>query len=105
MSESKGQGQSQDIPATPQEIQQNLSSQVKGFAIGILILFLVVMLVLVSKMFRTYITLHRLAVYKNKEIHLKSIKDAPIEYKDGKTPLRNFYVASAYRPCVCYYHK
>ena len=105
MSESKGQGQSQDIPATPQEIQQNLSSQVKGFAIGILILFLVVMLVLVSKMFRTYIALHRLAVYKNKEIHLKSIKDAPIEYKDGKTPLRNFYVASAYRPYVCYYHK
>jgi hypothetical protein len=91
-------------PPTPEEIQSGISSQVIGFIIGMVIVILIAILVLVSKMFRVYIALWRLEVYKSNEITLRSISDVSSYYKKDKL-LKDFYIASAYRPYVCYYHK
>lgn len=72
------------------------------FFIGILVF---VALVFVSKTFRVYTSLSKMAIYKSNEINQKSIFDI---YKgDGlkEHKIRDFYIASAYRPYVCYYHK
>ena len=68
-----GNPETPTTPPTPQEIQQNVSSQVNITIIVIVSLLALVMVVLASKMFRTYITLHRLEAYKSKETHLKNI--------------------------------
>ena len=47
--------------------------------------------------------LKRLKAYQSYEISLRSLKDVGEEFKSK--PLRDFYIASAYRPYVCYYHK
>ena len=54
-------------------------------------------------MFRTYLALKRLKAYQSYEISLRSLKDVSDNFADK--PLRDFYVASAYRPYVCFYHK
>lgn len=91
-------------PPSPEEVQSNLSGQVMGFMVGFLIIVIVAVLVLVSKMFRTYIALWRLEAYKSYEITLRSIADVSVYYDDTKK-LRNYYIASAFRPYVCHYHK
>ena len=69
------------------------------FFVGILVF---VGLVFVSKTFRVYTTLTKMAIYKSNEINQHSITKN--DTFDNKR-LVDFYVASAYRPYVCYYHK
>ena len=87
----------------PEVVQANISGQVFGFAFGFIVIVVAVILILASKMFRTYLALKRLKAYQSYEISLRSLKDVGEEFKSK--PLRDFYIASAYRPYVCYYHK
>ena len=91
-------------PPTPAEFQSNVSGQVFGFAIGFICIILAIVLILASKMFRTYIALQRLKSYQSYEITLRSLQDVSIHnYNDYY--LRDFFIASAYRPYVCHNHK
>lgn len=90
-------------PPTPEEYQLNISSQVLIFVIIFIAILAGAMLILSSKMFRTYLSLTRLGVYKSNDIKLRNIDDIDKSMLDYR--LRDFYIASAYRPYVCYFHK
>lgn len=95
-----------EVKPSAQEIQENISSQVNYFILGLIGTVIVVILILASKMFRTFVALWRLDTYKSNEITLRSIRDvALVDYNTDKYKLRDFYIASAFRPYVCYYHK
>ena len=83
--------------------KQKMESQVIFFIFLLIGILLFVGLVFVSKTFRVYTTLHKLEIYQSNEINQQSIFDDV--FKTGDKKLKNFYVASAYRPYVCYYHK
>jgi hypothetical protein len=87
------------------EVQANVSNQVFGFMIGFMAILMAIVLILASKMFRTYISLRRLKTYQSQEITLKSLRDINGYNTGVDKKLRDFYIASAYRPYVCYYHK
>lgn len=84
-----------------------VQNQVNMFVFGLLAVLIVSTLIISSKFFRTFLSLRRLAIYKSNELNPMSILD--IEKQGGsdykEELLRNFYIASAYRPYVCYYHK
>ena len=82
--------------------KQKMESQVIFFIFLLIGILLFVGLVFVSKTFRVYTTLHKLEIYQSNEINQQSIFTI---FKTGDKKLKNFYVASAYRPYVCYYHK
>lgn len=88
-------------------IRQGITQQVNWFIFGVIMLLIVAVLILASKMFRVYLCLKRMEIYKSNELQQKSI----IELKDNEDndlkneKLKDFYIASAYRPYVCYYHK
>ena len=84
--------------------KQKMESQVTFFIFLLLGILVFVGIIFVSKTFRVYTTLHRLEIYQSQDIMQKSI----CEIKNGsyKTKkLRDFYIASAYRPYVCKFHK
>jgi hypothetical protein len=72
------------------------------FFVGILIF---IILVFISKTFRVYTTLQRLEIYQSNEINAKSIIKIVGTDNLGQKKLRDYYIASAYKPYVCYYHK
>ena len=85
---------------------QKMESQVLFFMFLLIGILGFVGLVFVSKTFRVYTSLHKLEMYRSNEIDQKSIYDiytTPAEQQSHK--LRDFYVASGYRPYVCFYHK
>ena len=90
--------------------KQKMESQVIFFIFLLIGILLFVGLVFVSKTFRVYTTLHKLEIYQSNEINQQSIFDpvfgvgVEVDAETNKK-LKNFYVASAYRPYVCYYHK
>ena len=90
-------------PPTPEQYQVNVSGQVLIFIIVFISILAGAMLILASKMFRTYLSLTRLGVYKSNDIKLKNIDEIDKSMLDHR--LRDFYIASAYRPYVCYFHK
>lgn len=90
-------------PPAPEVVQSNISGQVFGFAFGFIVIVVAIILILASKMFRTYLSLKRLKAYQSYEITLRSLKDLSEDFNEKY--LRDFYIASAYRPYVCYYHK
>ena len=92
-----------NAPPAPEVVQSNISGQVFGFGLGFIVILVAIMLILASKMFRTFLALKRLKAYQSYEISLRSLKDLSEDF--ASKPLRDFYVASAYRPYVCYYHK
>ena len=81
---------------------KKMESQVIFFIFLFVGILLFVALVFVSKTFRVYTTLSKMAIYKSNEIDQGSITG--INSMVSKK-LVDFYVASAYRPYVCYYHK
>lgn len=89
---------------------QKMEGQVLFFTFLFIGILAFIGLVFVSKTFRVYTTLHKLEMYRSNEINQKSIIDTYGGETAGVSKLkeyklRDFYVASAYRPYVCYYHK
>lgn len=81
---------------------QKMEGQVLFFMFLLIGILGFVGLVFVSKTFRVYTTLNKLEMYRSNEITQQSI----YKISDmGTKKLRDFYVASAYRPYVCFYHK
>ena len=70
--------------------------------IGILVLGGII---LVSRVFRVYMTVTKMGVYRTNQIKQKSLNDIYSEDDLADKKLRDFYVASAYRPYVCGLHK
>ncbi len=96
--------EARDLSA-PEIKKGKLNNQVIFFIfllIGILVLGGII---LVSRIFRVYMTVTKMGVYRSNQINQKSLTDIYVEddLKDKK--LRDFYVASAYRPYVCGLHK
>lgn len=87
------------------EIQkQKMESQVVFFIFLFISILLFIGLIFLSKTFRVYTTLKRLEIYRSNEITQDSIIN--IASNDLTTKkLRDYYIASAYRPYVCYLHK
>lgn len=84
----------------------DLKSQVNTFIIIFISILIVFVFVISSKFFRSYLALKRLDIYMSNELTQKSIFDLQhSEVKFEDLYLRDFYIASAYRPYVCYYHK
>lgn len=87
-------------------LKQKKEGQVLFFIFFFLSILVFVGLVFVSKTFRVYTTLHRLEIYKSNEIEQKSIYSPNIGTEVSENDkLRDYYIASAYKPYVCYYHK
>ena len=81
-----------------------LNNQVIFFVFLLVGILLFGGVLLASRMFRVYIALNKLAIYKSNEIKQKNLNDiSGGNFLNEK--LRNFYVASAYRPYVCGLHK
>ena len=83
--------------------KQKMEAQVTFFIFLLLGILVFVGIIFVSKTFRVYTTLHRLEIYQSQDIMQKSIYD--IFPNDIVKKLRDFYIASAYRPYVCKFHK
>lgn len=82
----------------PEEvIQKAVKGQVNTFIIILILILAVSLLIFTSKFFRVYITLTRMDIYNSSEIDLSG--------SSSQTKLRDCFIASAYRPYVCYYHK
>ena len=81
-----------------EEIQKSVKGQVNTFILILILILAVSLLLFTSKFFRVYLTLTRMEIYQSSEIDLK-----PVGSNDTK--LRDYFIASAYRPYVCYYHK
>ena len=93
---------------TEEELKKSsLNSQVLFFIIFLIGIIFIGALILVSKVFRIYLTLSRLAIYKTNQIKQINVSDIVGLEIDGEKPLllRDFYIASAYRPYVCHLHK
>jgi len=125
----KGEGGAVDPNTGMSEAEMKkgeVQNQVNFFMLGLLIVLIVSILVICSKFFRTFLSLKRLAIYRTNELNPRSIFDIKDEngnkygeitiedtnYSDDnkaakieKHRLRDFYIASAYRPYLCYYHK
>ena len=87
-------------------LKQKKEGQVLFFIFFFLSILIFVGLVFVSKTFRVYTTLHRLEIYKSNEIEQKSLYSPNLGTEVGENDkLRDYYIASAYKPYVCYYHK
>ena len=83
---------------------QKMETQVLFFMFLFIGILVFVGLIFVSKTFRVYTSLRKLEIYKSNEINPKSIIETyTTELRQKK--LKDFYIASAYRPYVCYYHK
>tara|TARA_B100000767_G_scaffold101361_1_gene97320 strand:- start:1692 stop:3071 length:1380 start_codon:yes stop_codon:yes gene_type:complete len=78
---------------------QKMEAQVLFFIFLFVGILFLVGLIFISKTFRVYTSLKRMEVYKSSELNRQSI----VDITDG--PINDFYVASAYRPYVCYNHK
>lgn len=85
-------------------LKQKKEGQVLFFIFFFLGILIFIGLVFVSKTFRVYTTLQRLEIYQSNEINPKSVLRENMQDMPGKK-LRDFYIASAYKPYVCYYHK
>ena len=88
----------------------DLISQVHTFIIIFITILIASLFFISSKFFRTYLSLKRLEIYSSHELTQKSIIElepptGSLYNKFEKFKLRDFYIASAYRPYVCYYHK
>ena len=83
-------------------MKQKREGQVLFFMFLFIGILVFVGLVFISKTFRVYTTLHRLEIYQSNDINPESI--FKFDNMEGKK-LRDFYIASAYKPYVCYYHK
>lgn len=88
-----------------EKVQSNIRFQVKFMITGLVGFLILIMLVLVSKMFRTWLALRRLSKYKSNELNQRNIVDLLTDEDLELKKLRDYYVASAFRPYVCYYHK
>jgi hypothetical protein len=84
---------------------QKMENQVLFFTFLFIGILGFIGLVFASKTFRVYTTLHKLEMYRSNEINQKSIYDIYTTDDQQSHKLRDFYVASAYRPYVCFYHK
>jgi hypothetical protein len=85
-------------------LKQKKEGQVLFFIFFFLGILIFIGLVFVSKTFRVYTTLQRLEIYQSNEINQQSVlRDNMPDMSEKK--LRDFYIASAYKPYVCYYHK
>ena len=81
-----------------------LNNQVIFFVFLLVGILLFGGVLLASRMFRVYIALNKLAIYRSNEIKQKNLNDiSGGNFLNEK--LRNFYIASAYRPYVCGLHK
>ena len=81
----------------------DLTNQVNTFVIILIVILIASLFIISSKFFRTYLSLKRLDIYMSNELKQQSIYDVELNFNDYY--LRDFYIASAYRPYVCYYHK
>ncbi len=91
---------------TDLEIQkQKMESQIVFFIFFFIGILVFIGLVFVSKTFRVYTTLHRLEIYKSNEITQRSIYDIVTQADQSNKKLRDYYIASAFRPYVCFFHK
>ena len=91
--------------STPEIKKGKLDNQVLFFIfllIGILVLGGII---LASRIFRVYMTVTKMGVYRSNQINQKSLNDIYGEDDLKEKKLRDFYVASAYRPYVCGLHK
>ena len=84
-----------------------LTTQVNTFIIIFITLLIASLFFLSSKFFRSYLSLKRIEIYMSHELKQMSIYDLthPKGVDFNTLYLRDFYIASAYRPYVCYYHK
>ena len=97
----KSQGNNTKVSDT--EMRQGITSQVNWFIFVVIMVLIIAVLILASKMFRVWLCLNRMEIYKSNELKQRSITD--ISNISNTSKLRDFYIASAYRPYVCYYHK
>ena len=82
----------------PEEVvQKAVKDQVNMFILILILILGVSLLIFTSKFFRVYVTLTRMDIYNSSEIDLGESR--------SDLKLRDFFIASAYRPYVCYYHK
>ena len=96
--------EAKDLSA-PEIKKGKLDNQVLFFIfllIGILVLGGII---LASRIFRVYMTVTKMGVYRSNQIKQKSLNDIYSEDDLADKKLRDFYVASAYRPYVCGLHK
>jgi hypothetical protein len=91
---------------TNDEIKETkLGNQVLFFIFLLIGILLLGAILLVSRIFRVYMSLAKLAIYRTNEIKQQNLTDY-ISIEDiNKKKLRDFYIASAYRPYVCGLHK
>ena len=60
-----------NVPPDTEVVQANISDQVFGLAFGFIVILIAIILILASKMFRTYLSLKRL---KKKKIYYHLMK-------------------------------
>ena len=90
------------------ESSMDILTQVNTFIIIFLVILITGLFFISSKFFRTYLSLKRLEIYNSSELKQISIYDLSKDDLDLSFEdlyLRDFYIASAFRPYVCYYHK
>ena len=83
--------------------QTQITNQLMFFVFLLLGILFFGGVLMVSRIFRVYMTLSKLSIYKTNEIKQQNLNDLGDKFLDEK--LRDFYVASAYRPYVCGLHK
>lgn len=96
-----------NIPRNQTEEEQTVSklnNQVVFFIFLLIGILVVGFLILISRVFRVYMTLNKLSIYRTNEIKQANLKDISGLDLENKF-LRDFYIASAYRPYVCQLHK
>ena len=89
------------------------NNEIKKTQLGNQVLFFIFLLIgilvfgailIVSRIFRVYMALAKLSIYRTNEIKQQNLIDY-IPNNDTTYKLRDFYIASAYRPYVCGLHK
>ena len=95
MAEAQNPGAQQGAPDN--QIQNSVKGQVNTFILILILILAMSLLIFTSKFFRVYLTLTRMEIYQSSEINLSKNSENGM--------LRDFFIASAYRPYVCYYHK
>ena len=95
-------------PNIPRDLTNNeikkggLENQVLFFIFLLIGILLLGAIIIVSRIFRVYMAVNKLSIYKTNEIKQQNLSDIP-NMDDHR--LRDFYIASAYRPYVCGLHK
>jgi len=86
---------------------EQVKNQVLVFVFILISCLVVFLIILVSKTTRVYFCLNKLTILNSNQINQKSLIDLGVKHsKNYNTEkLRDFFVASAYLPYVCYYHK